>query len=573
MAAEVYASTPWGNRLSARRGMLLWTQADPSVPESHAIVAARGDHGQILVPGLAFEGAPRVPVLATDRHVIWFDGRAIGVLAGGEVRHVDDATVPWLACLATDAERAYFGYLTDAGSAIAEVDLDGSTLRPIARVAGRIDRLVAIGGHVAWTCAGGHELFAQPIAGGAPALVYTAAEPFALGALDDAHLVVAVGQGLVRIAIATGEVTTFAGGLAPGAPSAVACHGDHVYVARHAPEHGSMLERVVVASGVGELVHASAEAVRGLVATEAGVYWLEGEDLLTLPPDAPALTTHAEPDLGAVAVEVTADGTMRATFAAAVDRCGALARRIAAESPRCVHLVCDGGSPNEAFAHACRGHAFASVRELICDVPWRAVDGNPTTSIGPLADVLGAMPALERAFVTADPALAPFRHDTLVELHLGTPRLDPGLAPALAASHLPGLERVAFAIPKISTAALLALVKALVKLDAPRLAELHLGALRGPDQIRDVVGLLADRGRPESWTTLAFAGVLPRAARGGARAFGDEDAMWAILDALAPPPGLSVAISLDGYSQRRRKKWLVDPLAWHPCDPSAYDDW
>ena len=181
------------------------------------------------------------------------------------------------------------------------------------------------------------------------------------------------------------------------------------------------------------------------------------------------------------------------------------------------------------------------------------------------------MPALTRAFVRGQLALEPLEHAMLRELHLVSGTLKPTVARALAASQLPRLERCALRFPKISTASLLGLVKALAQLRAPQLREVHLGTLRGPDQIRDVVNEIAQRGRPESWTVIAFTGAL-----------GGEDALAGVLDAITPPAGIQIALPLEAtyprdlaLALRRRKKWLCDlsEIGFLPCDPRAYAAW
>jgi len=56
--------------------------------------------------------------------------------------------------------------------------------------------------------------------------------------------------------------------------------------------------------------------------------------------------------------------------------------------------------------------------------------------------------------------------------------------------------------------------------------EIHLGALRGPDQIAMCSTSSRNRGRPESLTVIAFTGAL-----------GGEDALADVLDAITRRPG------------------------------------
>ena len=167
-----------GSRLFERDGMLLWSE--PSSAESHRIVAARGDRQAVIVPDLA---APPDALVAVGGRVIWRDPAGVHVLADGEVMDLPDEID--VRCLAASATAAYTSRPAGEQSVIGEV---GGGV--IAKVPGQIDRLLAIGDHLAWTCAGGHEVFAQPIAGGAPSIVYGATEALAMCGDGDHHLVI-----------------------------------------------------------------------------------------------------------------------------------------------------------------------------------------------------------------------------------------------------------------------------------------------------------------------------------------------------------------------------------------------
>ncbi|HET9991202.1 MAG TPA: hypothetical protein VFQ65_21870, partial [Kofleriaceae bacterium] len=411
---------------------------------------------------------------------------------------------------------------------------------------------------------------------GPSALVFSAKEPFALCAAGAEHLVIAVGTTLVRLELATGETAQLADGLAPGWPHAVAWHAGVAFIARHEIVHGnarlgSCIERVDLAENTATIVHAGAAdaAIDQLVANDHGAFCVERtRDDTTVaivhvtpaPVERVAIEKRGSRTGGGIRID-GAYGKLRVGFVGEVASCAEVVKRIASEAPRRLDLLCAPSSPGELLSSACAQHRFGSVTALVAP---NSGDG----SLGQLADLFTAFPAVERTYIAGDLALEPFEHVAMRELHLESDLLKPTFAKALAGSQLPALERCALAFKRISTAALLKLVEALAAIAAPSLREVHFGGLRGLDQIRDVMNLLAGRRVPVAWELVSFGGALA-----------GEDTWLDLADAIKPPGALRVALPVAAMwsppfadAQLKRRRWLADAgsLGWQPCDPRAW---
>ncbi len=574
-----------GSRLTGRDGTIYWTEADPEAPGLHQIVAASRRGKLPVVRGVALPAAGMRGLVATASELVWHDGAALCTAHGasgpdgGEVTRLADPALAWVTCLAADRDTAYFARAAASeGSVIGTVSR--GVVHELATPSGTVNQLVVAGGHLAWTLHGAGDIYIQALAGAAPAVMFSATEPFALCAAGSDHLVIAFGTTLLRLALATGELDGLADDLAPGWPHAVAWHAGVAYVARHEVVHdgarlGGCIERVDLAEGTAKVVHARAadRTLDQLAANDHGAFCVERarDDLTTVavvhvtadPVERATLEVRGRRTGGGLRVD-SAYGKMRIGFVGEVTSCTELVRRIASEAPRRLELLCAPASPGELFSSACGGHQLPSVTALVAP---NAPDG----ALGQLADLFGALPALERAYVAGDLALEPFEHAALRELHLEADALKPSFPKALAAARLPALERCALAFKRISTASLLRLVDALATIVAPGLREVHFGGLRGVDQIRDVMSYLGERRRSVDWELVSFGGAL-----------GGEDTWLDLADAIKPPGALRIALPLHDMmsaeaaeGQQKRRRWLADArgLDWQPCDARATTNW
>ncbi|MEO6772060.1 MAG: hypothetical protein ABI467_03450, partial [Kofleriaceae bacterium] len=514
-----------GGRLAARDNTIYWTENQPDPAGLQQIVAASQRGKLAVVRGIPLPPAQLRGLAATAAQLVWHDGAALraarcdgGVAgAGGDVVTLEGQGLAWVTCVTADRDAAFVARagapLGGAqGSVIGRVE--GGRVEDLIALAGTIDQLIVAGRYLAWTLHGAGDIYVKGTGGSA--LVFSAHEPFALCAAGTEHLVVAVGATLVRVELATGESVQLAEGLAPGWPHAVAWHAGVAYVARHEVVHGNArlggcIERVDLADNTATIVHARATdaAIDQLVANDHGAFCVERTR-----DDASVAIVHVTPEPvervtiekrgsrtgGGIRID-SAYGKLRVGFVGEVTSCAELVKRIASEAPRRLDLLCAPASPGELLSSACGHHQFGSVTALV----------GPNTgdgSLGQLADLFGAFPAVERTYIAGGLALEPFEHAVMRELHLESDHLKPTFAKALAGSQLPALERCALAFKRISTAALLKLVDAVAAIAAPALREVHFGGLRGLDQIRDVINLLTNRRTPVAWELVSFGGSL-----------------------------------------------------------------
>ena len=567
-----------GSRLAARDGTIYWTEADPSAIGLHQIVAASPRGKAAVVHGIPLPPARMRGLVATSTQLVWHDGAMLRLarLDTGTVTHVDDSDLAWLTCLTADRATAYYARTRDGGSAIGRLQADGTT-HELAAPAGTVDQLVVAGEHLAWTLHGASDVYVQRI-GGTPELLYSANEPFALCGAGADHLLLAVGTSLIRLELATGGRVTLAAELAAGWPYLIAWHAGVAYIARHeivvaGTRLGSCLERVDLANDTATIVHAPAaeRTIDHLAANDHGAFCLErsraGEDagvaivhVTPTPVTRTVIEQRGTRTNGGIRIDASV-GRLRAGFVGEVTSCTELVKRIATDAPRRLELLCAPASPGELWSSACIGRTLPSVVSLIA----------PNGSIGRLADVFTALPALERAFVAGELELEPFEHGMLRELHLESETLKVTFAKALASCHFAVLGRCALTFKRISTASLLKVVEALAMVDAPALRTVHFGGLRGPDQIRDVTSYLSERRAPFAWDLVSFNGAL-----------GGEDQWLDVVESIKPPGKLQVALPLVDMlgpelakTQQRRHRWLVDVFdtGWAPGDARAAASW
>ena len=202
------------------------------------------------------------------------------------------------------------------------------------------------------------------------------------------------------------------------------------------------------------------------------------------------------------------DGRMVITFGGdrvAPNTVVALVRRIDEAMPRALQLICDFASPGPAFERSLAGVTLPSVRAFIFDTPFQTVTRQTENSAGDLATVLRACPLLERVFATGALRLSATRHDALEALHLSGNPVPRSVFEALGSCEFPSLERLAVMLSSdAGNGADDALVEAMVRLEAPRLKEVHLSS------VNDVPALLAklvQRGLTARWEVLSLEGT------------------------------------------------------------------
>jgi hypothetical protein len=568
-----------GARLAARDNTIYWTENQPDAAGLHQIVAASRRGKLPVVRAIPLPPAQLRGLVATSDRLVWHDGVGLRAASAhgddgpGAVVTVNGQGLAWVTCLAADRDAAFVARAGEReGSVLARVD--GDRVDDLVALAGTVDQLVVAGRYLAWTLHGAGDIYMK--GSGPSALVFSAKEPFALCAAGAEHLVIAVGSTLVRLELATGDTAELADALAPGWPHAVAWHAGVAYVARHEVVHGNArlggcIERVDLAEASSTIVHARAAdaTIDQLVANDHGAFCVERTtDSSTVaivhvtpaPVERVTIEKRGSRTGGGIRID-GGFGKLRVGFVGEVNSCADVVKRIATEAPRRLDLLCAPSSPGEMLSSACAHHRFGSVTVLVAP-------NSGEGSLGQLADLFAAFPAVERTYIAGDLALEPFEHPVMRELHFESDQLKPTFAKALAGSQLPALERCALAFKRISTAALLKLVEAVAAIAAPALREVHFGGLRGLDQIRDVMNLLANRRTPIGWELVSFGGSLA-----------GEDTWLDLADAIKPPGALRVALPVAAMwspsfadTQLKRRRWLADAaaLGWQPCDPRAW---
>jgi hypothetical protein len=564
-----------GGRLAARDNTIYWTENQPDAAGLQQIVAASRRGKLPVVCAIPLPAAQLRGLVATATRLVWHDGAGLRAVPadGGDVTTLTGQGLAWVTCMAADRDAAFVARTGDhEGSVIGRVD--GDRVDDLVALAGTVDQLVVAGNYLAWTLHGAGDIYVKGT--GASALVYSTKEPFALCAAGAEHLVIAVGSTLIRLELASGATVQLADALAPGWPHAVAWHAGVAFIARHEVVHGNArlggcIERVDLAENTATIVHARAAdaTVDQVVANDHGAFCVERTRAATTvaivhvtpePVERVTIEKRGSRTGGGIRIDA-AYGKLRVGFVGEVTSCVELAKRIASESPRRLELLCAPASPGELLSSACAHHRFGSVTALVAP---NTGDG----SLGQLADLFAAFPAVERTYIAGDLALEPFEHAAMRELHLESDQVKPTFAKALAGSQLPALQRCALAFKRISTATLLKLVEALAAITAPALREVHFGGLRGLDQIRDVMNLLAARRTPVAWEVISFGGALA-----------GEDTWLDLADAIKPPGALRVALPVAAIwsppfadTQLKRRRWITDAasLGWQPCDPRAW---
>lgn len=196
--------------------------------------------------------------------------------------------------------------------------------------------------------------------------------------------------------------------------------------------------------------------------------------------------------------------------------CAQIVARIAADAPSSIQFICDLASPGKELAAAMAGKSLPSLTSFIFDTHFQTVTRQRTNAFGDLADVLAALPAVERVFASGKLALSPTSHERLSDLHLLGDPLKREVVEALGGSSFPALDTLALSLCSDSRpAAERVTVAALRSIKAPRLTQVHVEGLH------DVTGFLralTNEPLPPSWSELYLAGDVP-----------DEDKLLALL--------------------------------------------
>jgi hypothetical protein len=229
--------------------------------------------------------------------------------------------------------------------------------------------------------------------------------------------------------------------------------------------------------------------------------------------------------------------------------CAQIVKRIESTAPYYVQLICDPASPGSAFSKALAGKALPSIKAFIFDTHFQTATRQRENSLGDLADILAALPNLERAFITGSSKLRKTRHSALRELYLLGDPLSPRAVEALGQCSFPALETLALSLcsddaPGPESAAL----AALRSIDAQSLHTAHIDGLTDVTRFLDE---LASAPLPPSLSTLCLGGALE-----------DEDELLRILKERAPALaqlstlGLPLADDLPAYVEEQAKAIL-----------------
>jgi len=235
------------------------------------------------------------------------------------------------------------------------------------------------------------------------------------------------------------------------------------------------------------------------------------------------LVAEAPDPLDGVVKHDAASGRATVTFAGTkVPRglCASIAARLAEVAPPCVQVICDHASPGKDFAAALARTPLPSIVGFVFDTHFQTLTRQRDNALGDLGVVLGALPAVERVFVSGKLALSASTHARLRELYLLGDPLGRDAIESLGRASFPALETLALALcsdggPGPDSAA----AAALRALAAPRLARVHVDAI---DDVTAFLRALAREPLPPSWTSLSLGGTVR-----------DEDDLLAALKDLA----------------------------------------
>ena len=257
-------------------------------------------------------------------------------------------------------------------------------------------------------------------------------------------------------------------------------------------------------------------------------------------------------------------GKLRAGFVGEVTSCVELVKRIASEAPRRLELLCAPSSPGELWSSACIGHTLPSVTALV------APNGG---SLGQLADMFTALPALERAFVVRRARARAVRARGAARAPLRIrDRCRRRSRRRSRARSFAALERCALTFKRISTASLLKLVEALAMRQRAGVAHgpLRWPARPGSDPRRHE--LLSER--------RAAVRVGARLVQRCARRRGAVARRRRVDQAAGRRCGSHCRSSTcsapsSRQAQLRRHRWLVDvaEIGWAPGDVRAAASW
>jgi predicted DNA-binding WGR domain protein len=303
-------------------------------------------------------------------------------------------------------------------------------------------------------------------------------------------------------------------------------------------------------------------------------YVIAGVDIIAdePPPEEPEYVHVAEPpEREAPTASWDEHQRWRVTFHDEPDanQCAALIKKLVADAPRVVQMICDPASPGATWAKALSKSSLPSVRDLIFDTYFQTQTRQGRNSLGDIRGTFNACPSLERAFLTGDLMATKGAHTTLRELYLLGDPLDPNFLHALAEWELPALERLVLSLasdagPGDDDAAL----ATITKIDAPKVTSIHVDSL---EDVARVLDELAASKRIHTWKELRLSGSL------------DEDAILEVverhtkalsqLDVLGLPTG--DYLSSDADEKLRSACSSVRDVAELPelTLPAAYDAW
>jgi hypothetical protein len=248
--------------------------------------------------------------------------------------------------------------------------------------------------------------------------------------------------------------------------------------------------------------------------------------------------------------------------------CLEIVARLATAAPSSIDYIRNREVPGGLFGAALAGKALPSVKALVSTTLFDRAPWECPKVLDDLADVVAALPNLERAFAEGEFMLREANHGCLRELYLRGDPLSPGTVAALGGGSLPVLSTLGLSLGEEhgldgSVAA------ALRSLAAPCLCAVHIAKLTN---VTRFLVELTERTLPAWWATLLLDGSV-----------GDEDELLAVLRERASALrslvtlGLPLAddLSEGGVAEAKALLPSVVEISDFPdvFTPEATDDW